>query len=56
MACRVFVGFFVGPAMRLIAQAFRELKSGIRPEKKKAGRSWHHHSRALRRRSMGQGG
>ena len=23
---------------------------------KKAGRSWHHHSRALRRRSMGQGG
>jgi hypothetical protein len=24
--------------------------------RKKAGRGWHHHSRALRRRSMGQGG
>jgi hypothetical protein len=23
---------------------------------KKAGRGWHHHSRALHRRSMGQGG
>jgi hypothetical protein len=23
---------------------------------KKAGRDWHHHSRALRRQSMGQGG
>ena len=29
-----------------------------RPQKsgKKVGHGWHHHSRALRRRSMGQGG
>ena len=30
--------------------------TNLRIHKKKAGRSWHHHSRALRRRSMGQGG
>jgi hypothetical protein len=28
----------------------------FRGKKKKAGRDWHHHSRALQRRSMGQGG
>jgi hypothetical protein len=26
------------------------------PKDEKAGRGWHHHSRAPRRRSMGQGG
>jgi hypothetical protein len=31
-------------------------KSIARFPLKKAGRGWHHHSRALRRRSMGQGG
>jgi hypothetical protein len=31
------------------------LKSGQKAKNKKEGRGWHHHSRAPRRRSMGQG-
>ena len=34
----------------------RSATSSLMSLRKKAGRGWHHHSRALHRRSMGQGG
>ena len=43
-------GFFCAVTVAL------RLRSAIAALQKKAGRGWHHHSRALRRRSMGQGG
>jgi hypothetical protein len=38
-----------GEGVRLVYRLIELLET-------KAGRDWHHHSRALRRRSMGQGG
>jgi hypothetical protein len=44
------------PTTLLRGSAFRSSTSRSNGLQQKAGRDWHHHSRALRRRSMGQGG
>jgi hypothetical protein len=54
LATVLFIGGVGRPANTLRQK--REKRAYGAKSGKKAGRGWHHHTRALRRRSMGQGG